>query len=541
MTNTPEPVRGKVARRTAWAVWAVTVILMVAWVPLVRLAKTQEGDLPGVILFPLLVLGFATVGALITSRQPRNRIGLAYAVLALAGAVALASGAYAQLPFSASIPVPGSRFAAWLGRVGFEAMALPLAFVFMLFPDGRVPTARWRPVLWTMFAAAATNLVGWVVTPGPLAAGFTYTPRSVTNPFGAPIGWKGVIDTMTGAAGLVLFAGALLGVVALGLRYRRSSGEERQQIRWLAYVGGAGVGIVLLAILALLTSSLTGINPDSDTFWAVVWTPFLLVVFAGTPAASLVAAMKYRLWDLDVVVKKTVIAGVVVVILGALAEALLATVGQFALWRGTPRGVSVIVGLVIGLLFVPVLRVSRRIADRLVYGGRATPYEVLTRFSERMAETYSTEDVLPRMASILAAGTGAQRATIWLATGRELRPEAGWPDGGGPREPLPLEGLAARGAFEVRHLGELLGAITLEMPANDPMNPGKERLVRDLATQAGPVLRNVKLIEELRDSRRRLVAAQDQERRRIERNLHDGAQQQLVALSVKQRLASAMV
>lgn len=92
-------------------------------------------------------------------------------------------------------------------------------------------------------------------------------------------------------------------------------------------------------------------------------------------------------------------------------------------------------------------------------------------------------------------------------------------------------------AIEVRHQGELLGALTVAMPANDPMNPAKERLVRDLASQAGLVLRNVRLIEELRASRQRLVAAQDEERRRIERNLHDGAQQQLVALAVQLKLA----
>jgi signal transduction histidine kinase len=93
----------------------------------------------------------------------------------------------------------------------------------------------------------------------------------------------------------------------------------------------------------------------------------------------------------------------------------------------------------------------------------------------------------------------------------------------------------------VRHQGEQLGAITVRMPANDPMNPVKERLVRDLTGQAGLVLRNVRLIEELRASRRRLVAAQDHERRRLERNIHDGAQQQLVSLAVKIRLADQLI
>src|SRR5207247_8331344 len=95
-------------------------------------------------------------------------------------------------------------------------------------------------------------------------------------------------------------------------------------------------------------------------------------------------------------------------------------------------------------------------------------------------------------------------------------------------------------AFEVRHQGELLGALTLTMPPNDPMNPQKARVAEDLAAQGGLILRNVRLIEELRASRQRLVAAQDEERRKIERNIHDGAQQQLVALAAKLRLAEPL-
>jgi signal transduction histidine kinase len=533
-------ISAQTARRAAWTAWGVTAGLLVLWLPLVRLAKTQEGDLFPMILLPTFVLGFATVGTLITSRQPTNRIGLAYIVLALGGAVAMAAGSYAQLPFSQGWHVLGFRVAAWLGRFGFGTMALPLAFVYLLFPNGRVPTSRWRPVLWVMLVAAGVNIVGYALTPGPVASGFTYTPPKVTNPVGLPMAWKGVVEAITGWAGMVVVLGGFLGVLALALRYRRSVGEERQQIRWLAYAGMAAVGLLLVGLLVLLVLSLFGVRLSGDATWELTIFPSLLIVMIGTPVASLVAAFRYHLWDLDLVVKKALIAGVLVVTLGAIGGAIIATLGQFAFWDNTARGVSVAVGVVVGLLFVPVLRVSRRIADRIVYGGRATPYEVLTDFSHRMAETYATEDVLPRMAAILAAGTRAERATIWLVLGGELRPAAAWPAGSAASTSIALNDLAERDGFEVRHLGELLGAITVEMPANDPMTPGKERLVRDLAAQAGPVLRNVRLIEDLRASRQRLVAAQDEERRKIERNLHDGAQQQLVALAVKLRLAQGI-
>ena len=184
----------------------------------------------------------------------------------------------------------------------------------------------------------------------------------------------------------------------------------------------------------------------------------------------------------------------------------------------------------------------RHLANRIVYGKRATPYEVLSEFSDKVATSYAAEDVLPRMAQILASGTGASSARVWLRFGEELRPAASWPENGSA-PPVAVEDGRLGGfgegedGVEVRHLGELLGALSVTMPPSDPMNPSKERLVRDLAAQAGLVLRNVRLIEELRASRRRIVTAQDERAKQLERNLHDGAQQQLVALGVQLSLA----
>jgi signal transduction histidine kinase len=209
-------------------------------------------------------------------------------------------------------------------------------------------------------------------------------------------------------------------------------------------------------------------------------------------------------------------------------------------------GTVFVIALVLGAAFRPVTHAARRLADRLVYGRRATPYEVLTEFSERVGDAYATDDVLARMAQILGEGVGASTARVWLVVGRELRPVSTWPFGALAAAAMPFagEGLGAipgETALEVRDAGELLGALSVAMPASDPMTPAKEKLVRDLAAQAGLVLRNVRLVEELRASQRRIVAAQDAERRRLERNIHDGAQQQLVALAVKARLARSLV
>jgi signal transduction histidine kinase len=163
-----------------------------------------------------------------------------------------------------------------------------------------------------------------------------------------------------------------------------------------------------------------------------------------------------------------------------------------------------------------------------------------------MSETYATDDVLHRTAQLLASATGASRATVWLRVGREIRPAGAWPDETAHQAPIAVDRevlpqLPADWAEPVRDRGDLLGALAVSMPANDPIGPGRQRLIRDLADQAGLALRNVRLIEELRASRQRLVAAQDEERRRLERNIHDGVQQQLVALAVKLRLADGLV
>jgi signal transduction histidine kinase len=211
---------------------------------------------------------------------------------------------------------------------------------------------------------------------------------------------------------------------------------------------------------------------------------------------------------------------------------------------------------IVAVGFQPVRERVQRLANRFVYGTRATPYEVLSEFSERVAESYAADDVLPRMARVLAEGTGADQAEVWLRSDGALRRAATWPEATGPDVAagrLPVVGQLLPAipdsdrAVAVRHQGELLGALSVRKRAGESLTPTEVKLLDDLANQAGLVLKNVGLttellqrLEELRASRQRLVAAQDSERRRLERNLHDGAQQNVVALKVKLGLARAL-
>jgi signal transduction histidine kinase len=148
---------------------------------------------------------------------------------------------------------------------------------------------------------------------------------------------------------------------------------------------------------------------------------------------------------------------------------------------------------------------------------------------------------------ILAAGTGATQAGVWLRVGSDLRCAASWPADSGAAMDVRLadddlpDFPGMDHAFPVRHQGELLGALTVSVPPSDPLTLSQEKLLQDLAAQAGLVLRNVRLVEDLRASRQRIVAAQDERAKALERNLHDGAQQQLVALAVKVRLMESVI
>ena len=219
--------------------------------------------------------------------------------------------------------------------------------------------------------------------------------RSVPNPYTIrPL--IPFFDAAREVLALVFFVLVAASIASLIIRFRRSRGDERQQVKWL--ILAASVNLVFLVIPV---EHGTGGVADA----------FLGVVLALIPASVGIAILKYRLYDIDVVIKKTVVFTLVASVLTALylGVVALATVGTVS---------RILAGiLLLVVTFNPVRRAARSLADRLVYGRRATSYEVLADFSEHMAETYATDDILPRMAQILAGATGATTATVWLRVG----------------------------------------------------------------------------------------------------------------------------
>ncbi len=438
----------------------------------------------------ILALQFAATGSILARKRPGNPIGWLFLLGALFAGLNELSDGYAIW----SVAGRGStttlaRLAAmgeeWLWIVAFTMLSIVLA----VFPDGRPLSRRWKRVLAVALTGTAVSVIAYVLTDSPSVF------KQVDNPLAVP-GMAAVANTAIAFFFLLLIAG----FANLVIRFRRTSGDEHEQLKWLA----ASTAFLVLAFGAYLLGFLVSGPDAADTAAVNVAEGVLIVGLCTVPLSIAIAILKYRLYDIDVVIKKTVIfamvAGAATVLY--LLVAVLIPTAIIGLGSGVQTW-AVLIGVAIGLSILPIRDRARRFADRLVYGKRATPYEVLEEFSGRMSGAYATDDVLPRMARILGEAVGAEHARVWLRIGDELRPAGRWPTDAAAPAPVRIVGdgvptLGGDIAAPVLHQGELLGALEVAMPANDPMNPERERLIHGLAAQAGLVLRNARLIEELR-------------------------------------------
>jgi signal transduction histidine kinase len=539
----------------------VTATLAVSGAALTLLARGDlaDGDLASNLGEALAGIYYACLGALVV-RRAGNVIGwllLGEGFLLAAEDVA---NAYAVDGLKGGGGLPGAELVGLFAEWVFVPVIAGFIGTFLLFPDGRLPSRRWRPVAWFGIAATGLAMAGFAVHPRTVALP---APGGVSASFPNPLAvgslgrvWSTVlIGTPNGLAALSLplFAAA---VVSLAVRFRAGRREVREQIKWLAFMMALMLAAQAVALIGVVTTGSMD-NPVTGAAYGLS----AAIALAGMPAVVTLAILKYRLYQIDVIINRTVKYALLSAALTAVYAAIVLGIGTTAGYAGGPL-LTVTAAVAVAVLFQPARARAQLLANRLVYGRRATPYQVLADFAEHMAGQLDTTAALTRMAALLGGATGATRVRVWVRVGAGFRPEVSWPAGereaGEAAAPVRDDSVlslsrgsptgnrarrAAQRTAEVRHSGELLGALTLVKPADEPVSTAEESLLANVASQAGLMLRNVRLTAELRAtiddltaSRRRLVRAQDEERHRIERNLHDGAQQQLVALAMLLRL-----
>ena len=360
-------------------------------------------DLTAAFGFTPVLLAFAIVGAIVAGRRPRNPIGWLFLAEGLTFAFGVATAAYAAFAAGQGRSPAVAAWADWAGAATAELGYL-FALAILLFPDGHLPSRRWRPLAWLLVTAEAVGVAAALTSGAAMRAQGSRLPSPVRL---VP---ESVAGPAVGIFQTVMIPLVLAAAAGCALRYRRSAADERHQIKWFAFGGGiTGLGLVIAG--AVLKNPL----------------PAFLALGPLIPAGAGIGIMRYRLYDIDVVISKTLVYGslaalitgvyVLVVVVAGSVGAGLAPAGSAGL------GLSILATAIVAVLFQPARQRLQRLANRLVYGQRATPYELLSAFSARLGEAYATEDLLPRLAQMLAEGTAAAAAQVWLRQDAEL--EAG--------------------------------------------------------------------------------------------------------------------
>jgi signal transduction histidine kinase len=535
--------RPTTAARLAWSLWASAFGLSVAST-LVRQTPNSW--------FNATFFALATTGAVIAWRRPANPIGWLYLAMSFLGALTTFAQQYAirgLLEHPGSLP--GAVYLAWLEQWSFWfVFPAGIALVLLLFPTGRPASPRWRPVVWISLACALLMVVGSMFSPGRLSDALR--PPSgpgadfgVQNPFG--------IGALGGALNLADAIGRLGGflfivIAAVGLVFRllRARGDEREQLKWVAFVGSA-IAVGVLGTIFLGSTGPFGL-PGSPALQDFAFAVLLAGFVVGLPVATAIAVLKYRLYDIDIVINKTLLFGAMAAFITLVYVAIVVGIGHLVGTSGKPNlGLSILATALVAVAFQPVRERVQRVANRLVYGKRATPYEVMADFSGRMAGALSVGEILPKMAEAAARGVGAAhgRVRLRLPGGREQI--VAWPDS----KPVDRTDVL----LPVSYAGDPLGDIAVTKSSGEAVTPAEQKLLADLAAQAGLVLHNVRLTIELqghidevsaqaaviRASRQRIVAARHNEQQHLERTIHSGAETQLHAIKQQLRQVEALL
>ncbi len=395
---------GRAAGWSAWGLWALTVV---AVAPTLLLASVNgPSSARNTAFISFVILAFSTVGSLIASRHPGNPIGWLFCSGAFAwilGELALEYAVYALITAPGTLPAGtwAAWFGAWARGIGWF---LIVAFLLLLFPNGRLPSPRWRPVLW-----GAIGYVGFFTVVIWLSPVSNDTRLAfVRNPLGLEIE---IITFLLEIVYLTLPLLLVAGAAAVIVRFRRSRGDERQQLKWFAYAVAVMVVLFVLWFALVLAGGVVA--------GALVFT----VPLMGLPIAVGVAILRYRLYDIDLVINRTLVYGsltatLVVIYLGVVVgmQTLLRTLtdqteqSQLAIVAST---------LIIAALFSPLRRRIQSFIDRRFYRSKYDAAKTLEEFSARLRDDTDLRTLNDHLIEAVRETVQPAHASLWLRTPRD--------------------------------------------------------------------------------------------------------------------------
>jgi hypothetical protein len=396
----------KGARILAWSLFALFVALLVTNFLVILLGPSGEGD-----LFFVAVAGYALVGALVASRQPDNAVG--WILLAIGITLTVGTLADANL---LSETAPARGLSAWLSEwVWYVWLTLAGIFLPQLFPTGRPLSRRWRPVLWLGMAALVLSVTGAAFAPGQLGVD---SPVPVDNPvgIGGPVG--DALPVVARAGDVLAALAFVLAAASLVIRFRRSRGVERQQLKWFAYIGLLAATGLALAMAQVLF----GLQPgdDGDAGWlevvgAVGWSLALGAIVLGIPIATGMAILRHRLYDIDVVINRTLVYGALT---ATLAGAYLGSVLllQLALSPLTEDSGLAIAGstLAVAALFRPARARIQEQVDRRFYRSKYDAAHTIERFGARLRDEVELGSLSAELRGVAAETMQPAHVSLWL-------------------------------------------------------------------------------------------------------------------------------
>jgi hypothetical protein len=394
--------RVRPARLLAWLLLGLYGVFTVVALVLQGLAGIPEdpAGLAGVALLSAVILVWSVVGSLLAARRPSHPIGWLLAGTALVRAIYECCFGYAAYGLVAH---PGSLPAALPVALLYRPLEplwilLGPALVFLLFPDGRLPSRRWRPVAWAGVAAAVVLALGWIVEPDPIHA------LGIRNPLQVGPALHRVLDPLWVVALVLLVAVALAAAVSSWLRLRRARGQARQQLKWFAYFTGflpVGFGLLIF-------------GPSITTDW--IGGALVAVGSVGMPVAIAVAIFKYRLYAIDQVINRTLVYGALTVVLGGVYAVIVLAVGQLlgGLGATTPSWAVAGATLAVAALFQPARRRIQQAVDRRFDRRRYDAAKTIQAFSARLRDEIDLDTLAAELLAVVNQTMQPTRASLWL-------------------------------------------------------------------------------------------------------------------------------